>query len=119
METATEIKILNKGDVVYESGNYGLIQKLTVESVTPKRATLSNGYTVKRELLDCGSYYRVSRMGVPAWEVGLRTYKLENTSLAREWMRKTVLEKLKGYDFSKCTDEQLAKLFSIIEPQTP
>lgn len=116
METTSETKILNVGDVIYESGNYGLVKRLTVESVTPRRATLSNGYVVKRELKDCG-YWRAARIGAPTWEIGLRNYKLENESLKREWLRQESLEKLKGFNYSNCTDEQLAAILTIIETQ--
>jgi hypothetical protein len=118
METTTEIKLLNIGDTVYQYGNYGIYEKATVESTTPKRATLSNGHVVRRELIFNGNYI-TNRISMPDWERGLNHYRLENETLKQEWFRKDAIQKLNDFGFSKLDNVKLAAILAIVEEKTP
>jgi hypothetical protein len=109
-ETSTEV-MLNVGDNVYQYGNYGVNGKYTVEKVTPKQATLSNGHTVRRELVGENQItHRVK--GISEWERGLYHYRLESPACKSDWFRKSAIKFLNDYNFANCTNDQLVEVLA-------
>lgn len=99
-------KLLQVDDVLYEYGNYGVYNKVTVQRVTPKTAFLSDGF-------------RCPRMG---WngeqdcfpKQGESAAVIETPELVKEWFRRQSLEKLKSYNFGKLSHEQLVEIIKIL-----
>lgn len=111
-----DVALLNVGDVVYQYGNYGVYEKCTVDKVTPKRATLSNGHVVNREVT--GKIKATYRISMPSWERGLHHYRLETPELNAEYFRKSAIKFLNDYNFGNCTDDQLTKIMAVLNQQT-
>lgn len=114
----TETKLLEVGDVLYEYGNYGIYNKVTVERVTPKTAFLSDGYKCPRIGWnnDC-TYF--SKQGEMKSVSGLSHYRIENEDMIAQWFRKSSLETISKYRFGSLNNDELRQIINIItKPET-
>lgn len=108
---------LNVGDTVYECGNYGVYRKLEVIRVTPKRAYLLGNIKIDREISTDGSNYEISPLCKST--SGLSWYKLPTPDLDIKWFRKNAIEKLKSFNFDKCSHETLVELIKLLPENKP
>ena len=109
----SDTKQLEIGNVLYEYGNYGIYNKVTVERVSTKTAFLSDGFKCHRQGWNGKNEY-FSKLGVSAASSGLSHYRVENEDMILQWFRKQALEKLKSYPFKELSNEKLTEIIKIL-----
>lgn len=102
--------LLSVGDILYEYGNYGVYNRVTVTRISPTLAFLSDGFKCPREGWD-GCF---PKRGESKSVSGLSHYRIESEELISEWFRKTSLKTLYAFQFSNLTNTQLSEIMKII-----
>ncbi len=111
------IKELKPGDVVFRHGNYGVVDKTTVERVTKTQAILANGHKVEKRLsifpkveFPRNAQYYTSMIPSNA----LSHYRLHTDELEREWFKKESVEYLGKYNWNLCDHDTLVTVINAL-----
>lgn len=109
-ETTTETKLLQVGDVIYSSGNYGVQHRFVIDRVTNTQAFSSNT-KFKREIFSSGSVRIIGNTN--SWST--TNYKIETEKLKGDYFRKQMESKISAANVKALSDEQVLSIYNIIE----
>jgi len=106
------INELQKGDILYAKGNYGITRKHFVERVTPTQA-IFDGIKIPREIPSWGY---VKQIGGDKWDN--TNYYPATPELDLEWRKILAVQKVDkiNWKFKDITLEQLEAVLKIMQP---
>lgn len=108
---AEETRYLTVGDKIYEKGNYGITDVLTIGRLTKTQAISECGnYRFRLELDSYGSATKIGPTEI--WSS--RTYYLETPELKAKLIRQVNIKRLKNVDFNSLSDATLEQILIII-----
>lgn len=108
-----ETNLLKVGDRIYREGNDNRITAVIIIERLTKTQAISKDGKYKFDI-KLSNYYKTARLiGEDTWSNC--TYCLETPELQEKLFRQVVIEKIKKFDYSELSTEQLTKLTSILD----
>jgi hypothetical protein len=112
MEATTENRLLKTGDKLYKVNYNAVVEIFTIERTTKTQALAKDGrYKFRIELSSWGT---ASVMGdTDKWSSA--TYYIETDELKEKVFKQNAIRKIKDYDYSLATIEQLKDILVILK----